>query len=807
MKTLLLISWRAMRAHLSRMVLSVLAVVLGTAFVAGGFLLSASLSSAFASITANAFDDVDLVITSEERPLTDDDVELLRGLGGVDKVRADYYSGASILNAEGTPAQTGGAGAWVFNDTTATLIDGRHPTAGGEATLNDTTANSLGVTVGDTITVIDAVARTELNLVGITHYDDSTGGWAGVAVTTDFYRDTFDHGAGYFALMVTGDLTPADVPLTHVTIRTGAQAAADQTEAIEESLSFFTYVLAAFGAIALIVGTFIISNTFSMTVGQRTRDFALLRALGMSRTQLTTSVLAEAVLVGLVGSALGIVAGLGLVWLIQWAMAAAGFGFPAGGLGLTATSVGVPLAVGVFVTVISAYVPARRAGATHPVQAMRSGEGVTQHVPLRARTIAGAVVVLAGVAMMVAVWLGDGWDGTVLTVLTGAGVVAVLLGVLGVLPAMAHAVFSRVRVGGPVLRLAESSLSRNPKRTGGTTFALTMGVSLVVAVAVLGASASQSIYGAIDDELHSDAVVDVGMVSAQGIPSLLLEELVAIDGVDTMLPLYWLPVEMDGTHELILVLTQDPRDQLELTYLAGDPDPGVDGGVIVDKDHGLGVGDPITVGPITSTVVGVIDDNAIGISTALTMPLATELGGEPSQWYMNRIFLSYRDAGAHDEVTELVNSYGVLQIMDRAEFAEAGVAQAGQLMAVLYALLALSVVIAMLGVANTLALSIIERRQEIGSLRAVGMHRSQVRRMIVAESAQIALAGSILGGVLGVMFGVTLTTAMSDGGLTELVVPAGQVVAILVAAVVLGTAAGLLPARRAARVAPLEAVG
>ena len=837
--TLVLISWRSILAHASRLVMSVLTVVLGTAFVAGGFLLSASLNKAFTDLTESAYQDVDVVVSADDqRPLTDGDVAGVEKLPGVERALGDYYTGVTVLTPEGDPIQTGGAGAWLLNRAPSEqavteptpITEGRAPSAADEALLNDAAAEAADITVGETITVIDAVGRTELTVVGLTHVASSTGGWAGVTVTTDSFRENFDHGRGYYSITVraTDGTAPEQLredvaaALPDVTVQTGQEAADEQTRMIQEQLAFFTYILGAFGLIALLVGTFIISNTFSMTVGQRTRDFALLRAIGMSRRQLTGSVLVEALFTGLIGSALGILAGLGLVRLIQWAMDLANFGFPDGGLALTGETVGYPILVGVLVTLLSAYVPARRAGHTHPVQAMRGGESQTG-TPVLGKAVAGALAAALGAGALILATLAE-WPTTPRMVTTGAGAVLLLIGVRGMLPGFAKAFFSTTRVGSPVLRLAESSLSRNPGRTAGTVFGLTMGVTLVAAVTVLGASMSQSIYGAVEEDFTGDAVVATGVVSSQSIPRQVIDELEGTDGVDTVLPVPWGPLTVaDGAASagtsggLTPILIADPLDLFDLTYADGSiDDPASQAGVTVDEStaerEGWSVGDELTVslpdgaGSIRVPLLATLEDNAVGIAVTVTSAAATQLLPDASTWWLNRIYLSYSSPSAHEEVVELINSYGVLQIMDRQEFIESGVAQARQLLAIVYALLALSVVIAMLGVANTLGLSIIERTREIGSLRAVGMQRRQVQRMIMAESGQIALLGTVLGVMLGTTVGTVLSRSMSDVGITDVDVPWIQILAIAVGAALIGVLAGVMPARRAAEVSPLAAV-
>ncbi|WIM72904.1 ABC transporter permease [Corynebacterium suedekumii] len=348
-------------------------------------------------------------------------------------------------------------------------------------------------------------------------------------------------------------------------ISTAADAAAEESEEISQALSFLTDILLAFGLIALLVGTFIISNTFSMIVAQRTSEFALLRALGMSRRQLSGSVLAEAILLGAIGSAVGILVGVGLVRGIVAGMEMAGFGFPDAGLGFTTASVLVPIGIGVVVTAGSAWAPARRAGRVHPVQAMRMGEQASAP-PLRARTVVGSVLVLTGIIATVAAAALDSWETGDRAVLAGVGALGIILGVLLVSAWAARAMFSirpPVPGGGPAARWHQSL--PEPPADGRHGFALTLGVALVAAVGILGESMKESIFGVIDEELRADTIVSGAVVSNQGVPWQAVDEITSVDGVASAMPHVWLPLTVngeasstDGQYPVSAVLTADP---------------------------------------------------------------------------------------------------------------------------------------------------------------------------------------------------------------------------------------------------------
>lgn len=840
------VSLRSLSAHRLRLVLTALAVVLGTSFVAGAFMLTATLGKAFDDITESNYDGVDVIlVSSPEHPLT---LRMAADIGARNDVAAvepiDQLP-VILLDADDNPVQTGGAGSWLLPylppgeavSPPLVVTQGTPPAGRGRAVLNEDAAESADLAIGDTVTVIDAAGRHEFVLDGLTRFEAATGGWAGLQIPREQFRAEFTDGihTGRIAVRARGgdpetlrDSLAAAYPGADVL--TGEDAAAADSEEISSQLAFFTYVLFAFGLIALLVGTFIISNTFSMIVAQRTREFALLRALGMSRPQLSGSVIAEAVFVAVLGSMFGILVGVGLVELIMWGMTAAGFGFPDAGLGLDAASVLVPLGIGSVVTVLSAWVPARRAGRVHPVQAMRSGDqSVT--APLGVRTAIGAGLLTAGVAGTVVAALATGWDTTARGVLTGAGTVGIVLGVLLVMAVVARSVFrARFRLGGVITLLARTNLARNPRRAAATAFALTLGVALVAAVGILGASMKESVFGRIDESLRADAVVSTGMVNLQGVPEQAVGDLAGIDGVAAVTPVTLLPVEVDGVTAGTVnstgvspLLTADPQAAIALEIVEGSfggaaATSGVGLSRSTAEQLGLGVGDDATVAApslgrasVAVPVLVIWEDNDSYTPVAVTVTTGEQLVPDRSTWFTQNVFVTFAE-GADEEavfgaVTEKMNPYGVLQVMDRYQYRDAGADQVNQLMSVVYALLALSVVIAVLGIVNTLALSTTERHHEFGMLRAVGTQRSQIRRMIVLESVAIALFGAVVGVAVGVWLGWCLVRILSSQGIDRWMIPWNQMILLLLGAVAVGVVAALWPARRAAGTPPLSAVG
>ncbi|WIM67282.1 FtsX-like permease family protein [Corynebacterium breve] len=842
---LVFLSWKNIKSNVTRLILSVIAVVLGTSFVAGGFILTASLSKAFDEILKAGYEGVDVTVSSEGPvPLVRGEIlPELEQMKEVAKVEAlDQQSIVLIVDDE--PVQTGGAGAWVIPYVGANervgflderIVDGHEPTQPNHATLNSSTAEQYGVGVGDKVEIIDREGRREITIDAISEMGMSVGDWAGIQIPASQYWREFAVGdtASSFSLKAAEGTTAEELAtqvqskLPDTQVRTGEAAMKEESKGLRKQLSFVSYIMLGFGLIALLVGTFIISNTFSMIVAQRTRDFALLRALGLSRKQLTGSVVMEAAIIGLVGSFFGILLGMGLVAAIVWGIEQGGLGFPNAGIGLDWKSTVIPILVGVGVTIWGAWAPARRAGSIRPVEAMRSGDQSTAQ-PLKARSLTGVLLFLVGLALTSAALLVD--DTTAVRAsLLGAGAVGLVLGWWLLSAWVVRAVFSKSPpTKNAVVTLAGTNLARNPRRTASTAFALMLGVTLVSTVGILGATMKNSVFGAIDQYLIADAVVSTGYMPNQEYPKGALEDIEAMDEVAGTLTTTWAPVTVngkgatsDGTNQVTTVAESDPTVALAIEVTGGSFEdlaakPGVGMRTSYAEEQGVKIGDmvqaesPMHPEPISVPLVVTWDDESTYTSMSVSAATVRELVPEESMWMRQQTYVTFNDGvdtqAALNKLKDTVSPYEVLQVMDRAEFREGGATQVNGLLAIVYALLALSVIIAVLGIINTLALSITERRHEFGMLRAVGMQRGQMRRMITLESAGIALLGAFAGTGLGVWLGYVFVSVLSDDGLDRLLIPWGQLAILVAGALVVGMIAAIAPAQKAARTHPLAAV-
>ena len=716
--TMLKLSVRSIMAHKLRLLLSVVAVMLGTAFGAGSMMFTASLNAVFDSTVEDTFAGVDAVITPDPAAIMAEVAQnpgAADSFGGIrrsllDELRNDpeiknvvIQDGVRLMLADANrkPFQTRNGRVRVvpwYDENSAVgvgnrLITGSLPENPDQVLLNKQAAQTYNIKVGDTVVVIDPQNQRNMTVTGIfapAKASAELGANITLAIPETDFLDQYTDGKTVKSLAVSGNTKHGAELVDYlkgkyqgVKYQLGSELAAELNGAIRDGLKFINYFLVAFGLIALLVGTFIIANTFAMIVAQRLQEFALLRALGVSRLQLTTSVIIEAFLVGLIGSGTGIGAGMGLVRGIQFALKYFNMSIPEVGLGLTTTSVVGPLVLGVLVTLMSAWSPARRAGAVHPVEAMRSTETAAES-PLKLRTFLGLVLLAAGgaaAAAAVRASIAD-YDTQTRALAVGAGAVLVTIGVFMVAPALSILVVGIIGrlLGLPfraVGKLAATNSRRNPRRTATTAFALTLGVALVTTIGMLAASTVAN--------------------------------------------------------------TPYAREQV-LTWLM---------------------------------VVG---------------------NGEVSKEQLRA------------NLQAAVADYLVVQVQDRQEYAGERAAMINQMLYILYALLALSVLVATLGIVNTLALNVIERRQEIGMLRAVGMQRRQIRLLITIESVQIALFGAAVGIGVGVGLGWAFLKVLAGEGLSALVIPWPQLGWMFGASAVVGVIAALWPASRAAKTPPLDAI-
>lgn len=843
------VSLRNIAAHKLRLALTVLAVVLGTAFISGAFMFTNSLDATFKSAVNNAYEGVDAVVSpAEDAPgITPQTREQISADERVENVNLTGSTTVVLATSDEEPIQTGGGtsslGIWYNPEDRVgqptELAEGEAPTGDGEIVINQAGAEKFGISVGDELLVVDPQARHTMTVTGFYDNELDQGQSVMAAMEEQAYQDRYatDDLAGQLTVSAVDGTEDTELvdhlgqSVEGVEVETGENLAEEVSRLLSQALSFVNYFLVAFGLVALLVGTFLIANTFSMIVAQRTKEFALLRALGASRQQITRSVVFEAFLVGVIGSALGVLAGMGLVAGIRAFMSSQGLAMPDAGLGLSTTAVLVPIILGTVVTVVSAWMPARRAGAIRPVEAMRSTEASSEQ-SLMGRTIAGAILMAVGIVAAVAgVLLSDSSTAT-RAILVGIGAFGVIVGFFFAGPALSLPIVPTLGriIGlpfGAVGKLASTNSRRNPRRTSATAFALTLGIALVTAIGMLGDTMKASVSDVMENNITADYILsgptDANFPTPTEVPQVARDA----DGVGEVVTLSTAPIYADGKAS-----TQfGPQGQSmlldgNLSGLAvgeitdGTTDLADTPGVIVSSDfaakNGWEVGRTmeltapgITEDTVEAELVGIFEPNNVVVNMAISTSLVQDLVPPDA---MTVTMVSVNGDGSVDDqqlrtnLEEAVKGFIVVQVMSTEEMAGQAGQAIDQMLNILYALLALAVIIAILGIVNTLTLGVIERRQEIGMLRAVGSQRRQIRTMITLEAVQIAIFGAVMGMLIGLGLGWAFLEVLKDQGLDTLSVPWGMLGWMLLGSAVVGVFAAIWPANRAAKTPPLDAI-
>jgi putative ABC transport system permease protein len=835
-KTMRTVSLRNLAAHKIRLALTVLSVILGTAFVAGSFVFTDTLGHTFNGILTDVGKGVDVQVTGAQDggsgvPLAD--VDKIRAVPGVRAVEEQISAQIVLLGSNGKPVQGGGAPSYGDSYTPpdqqlgdpVTFTAGSAPTEDGQIALNEGGMKLAKLNVGDhTRVLVPSAGTVDVTISGVYTTKTDTGGYIGALLTRAQALKLFTDGKHVGSVNVAGtgvsqtelrDRIASAVP--GLTVKTGAQFTKDAQSDVNKALSFVNAFLLAFGAIALLVGTFIIYNTFSMIVAQRLRELALLRALGASQGQISRSVLGEAIIVGITGSIAGIASGVGLAYGLRALLNSFNVGLPSGPLQLTARTIVVALAVGVLVTSFSAYGPARRASKTPPVAAMRE-EFASVGSSLRRRTIIGSAFGLIGALSLVGGALSQAGGNAAL--LVGLGALLLIVGVLLGAPALSRPIVAIIgtpiaKPFGAIGRLARTNAVRNPRRTAATAFALTLGLMLVAAIAVFGSSAKKSINAIVDNGVTADYILTGP--DAIGVPIGVGPAVAKLPGVKTAVSLEAVSVKIDGKDSEGTGVDGSLAEVGPINLKQGSADlngHNVLASETTAKAKHWTIGSTVEMTTrdqqsVTTKVVGIYADSQLMGPWLTSGDVYREVTPAPNR--TDLVVLVKADPGAdlaalRTSLERATDPYLVVKVEDREQFKGSRASQIDSLLAILYGLLALAIVIAVLGIINTLALSVVERRREIGMLRAVGMLRRQVRRTIYLESTLIAVFGAILGMALGLTFGALFVRTLRDQGLDRIAVPVTQSVVLLVLSALVGVLAALWPAVRAARTRPLEAI-
>ncbi|SFN50934.1 putative ABC transport system permease protein [Actinomadura madurae] len=837
---------RGLVAHRARLLMSMVAVVAGVAFVAGTLIFSATLERS----VDRAFDDLgrgtDVIVRSQrafepglgepapERPVPASVLGTVQGVDGVAKARGVVTGFAAVVDRHGTivgaEPQTGVAWDGDRDLSLPRLTSGRPPAAPDEVAADTGTARDAGYRIGDRITVALASGTRTFRLTGLFKVGDSAFGDS--LSMTAFAPEAAprllsEHPGAYARVVVHADDGVSQERLRDAVAATlppgleavtGREAIDEQAGSFKEILAVIRTFLLVFAVIAVFVGSFIIFNTFTMLVGGRVRELALLRAVGASRGQVTRSVLGEAAGVGLAGSALGLAAGVGVAAGLARILAVflGGEELPFGTPVPPVSAVIASFAVGTLVTLAAAFVPARRASRIPPVAALR--EGTAPARPLRARALGGAVAAAAGAGLVAA---GSAADGRTALTLTGAGCLAVFAGVVTLSPVLTRPAIHVLawpfaRWGGGAGRIGGRNALREPRQTAATASALTIGLALIAAVSVIVQSMASSVERQLDAGLTADYRVtarsEITPVAADAARAVA-----GVDGVRAAIPIRAARFRVDGS--VRTAAAGSPGELLahfRLPLQAGSPSPGADEllvGSSVAEAQGWRVGSTFRGeyqdgAKRTFRIAGIYRDRPSITPSAPTMIIGWDgyRAHDPGAT-IDRIEVDVTTA-TRGALEKALAPWPNVELKDRAQVKDDAAGAIGQFLDLVLGLLVLSVVVAALGIVNTLALAVTERTREIGMLRALGMQRREIRRMIRYEAVAVSLFGALLGVGTGVLLGIVLQHAMAegDGGMEVLAIPAGRLAVCVAAAALIGVVAAVWPARRAARMDVLQAI-
>ena len=812
-----------------RLLTTSLAIVLGVAFTTGTMILADTMSASFGDAIDQLSDGVDTVVRGEKigdsgpgtprRPVPLTDLDRIRAVDGIAAV-APYWEGyAQVIALDGKALdlpQSVGLN-WIDDPALSMfeLIAGTAPARPGEVVLGDDTADAAALSVGDGVDVITSAGRETFRVVGLSRFDG--GAEFGATAFTFFHADdaaarlgTTDSTA---RVLVRGDGSLSDDALSAAVARsvpahdvvTGAQHADEMRTDVGSVVGVFETVLLVFGGIALLVGSFTIANTFTITVAQRTKELALVRAIGASRRQVLGSVVTEAAVLGIIAAVVGLAAGVGIAEALTAILGAAGLEFPARALVIQSSTVVAAVATGLLVTVAAAIVPARRAASVAPVEAMRDAT-IERAATGRRRALVGTGAALLGGAGLVLGAVGGSATAAGVGTLACFGA-AIALGPVLVGP-VTGAIAIPVRRLGVSGRLAAANTLRNPRRSAATAAALTIGVMLVAGASMFTATARDTILGDVDDVVASDRVVrPIG--ANPGVPTTLSGELASVPGL-RVVPMQVVDADVAGDDDTVAGIDLAAAgDLLRIEVVEGTFDAARSGIVVGDRaaeSRGWAVGDSLAVtfpdgATVTLPVVAVMVQ-----STALPAVIAPYGTVAAHGDDLDRMVLVAGDGAALTAAQGLVDLTPTAELDTVRGYAVSLAGPLEMLLSLVIGFLGLAVVIAVLGIATTIGLAVHERTRELGVLRAVGMTRRQVRRAIRLESITIALFGTVTGLVLGLGCTAAILSTLTDDGFSAPVVPVTAVAAIAVAAVVAGAVAAALPARRAARLEVLDAI-
>jgi putative ABC transport system permease protein len=841
---------KSLWARKARALATMVAVVIGVAFVAGTYILTDTTFAAFDEIFEDSLAKTSVVITAREEVRQETGevpsfgaavLPRVKRVRGVELASGQIFTPGAFFDAENEQIGTEFAPKFITSVLpeeieTQTYVEGRPPGGAGEAALDQGAAEEAGLGIGDTLKLASVERVAAYRIVGLTRLGEASWGGASIAgLTLPEAQRITDKRGEFDQILVTAAEGSSEAALQRrieavapasLRVETARQNAERNSDQIREDIGFLRIALLVFAFVALFVGAFLIFNTFSITVAQRVREFGMLRTLGAGRRQILGSVVVEALAIGVLGAVLGLLGGYAIAVALNGLFVALGIDLPTTALVTKTRTVVVSLAIGIGVTLVSSFMPALRATRVPPIAALLAVE-----LPQSRRRgfIYAALALLLGVAgmAMVAIGLFGGADGSSAAGLIGGGAVAVLFGVSLFSPRLVRPLASFAgwpleRLRRLTGRLARENTQRNPARTAVTAAALMIGLAVVAFVTVFAAGIKSSIATAVDDSFQGELVLQNsdGFSPISPRAAAAARQVPDVDLVSTVRAAQARLLDRGGGKQRVSALAPDAGAVLAIDWTEGGPRTlrGLgDDEAIVDKSfasgNGLERGDRVRfltqIGARPElTVVGEFEDKAELLGSAIVTQALMARAFDQSDDVLAFVKLT---AGADATAVQarltatMEREFPVVEVRNQQELKENQEEQINQLLGLIYALLALAVVVSLFGIANTLALSIHERRRELGMLRAIGMSRRQVRTMIRYEAVITALIGALLGMVIGVVFAALIAQPLKDEGFA-LSYPVGSLVVLLVLAALAGVLAAIPPARRASRLNVLESL-
>ncbi|MER7982542.1 FtsX-like permease family protein [Streptomyces sp. NPDC095817] len=850
--TVLKTSMRNFFAHKGRMVLSAVAVLLSVAFVCGTLVFTDTMNTTFDKLFAVTSSDVTVLpkaAKSDDTPQNGKPESVpaaalaqARQADGVKSAEGAVSSmNVTVVNGDNKNmgSTTGAptiAGNWTHNDLRSMEITSGHaPRGPTEVMVDADTVDKHHLKMGDELRTIAVTGDFKARIVGVATFKVTNPGAAVVYFdTATAQRELLGSTGRFTQINVTAAAGVPDARLKQnvstaldgsYKIQTQKENADENREGVGAFMNVIKYAMLGFAGIAFLVGIFLIINTFSMLVAQRTREIGLMRAIGSSRKQVNRSVLVEALLLGFIGSVLGVAAGVGLAVGLMKLMSSMGMDLSTRDLTVKTATPVIGMILGVVVTVLAAYLPARRAGKVSPMAALRDAGTPADGRAGLVRGLIGLVLTGAGAfALYLAATADKASDGSLVL---GAGVVLTLIGFVIVGPLLAGGVVRVIsavllRMFGPVGRLAERNALRNPRRTGATGAALMIGLALVACLSVVGSSMVASATDELDKSVGADFIVQ-GQQRIVPQAEKAMQDTPGLDHVTRYKDLSTTMTSPDGKAEDYEITAADPSyaQDLRRETTAGDLSAAygtnaMSVGSEYAKKHHVTVGDTLSVafkgGSTAKLKVAAITDDDVAIDKgARYTSIATMKKYVPaSKIPPNEIMFATAEEGQQEQayaaLKKAMEPYPQYQVRDQTDYKQELKDQVGQLLNMVYGLLGLAIVVAILGVVNTLALSVVERTREIGLMRAIGLSRRQLRRMIRLESVVIALFGALLGLGLGMSWGATAQKLLALEGLKVLDIPWPTIIGVFIGSAFVGLFAALIPAFRAGRMNVLNAI-